>query len=1378
MKLLSCHIDNFGTFHDFDMKFADGLNVILQDNGWGKTTLAAFLKAMLYGFDSRRTRDITENERRRYIPWQGGRYGGTLDFEVGGKQYRIQRTFGEVPRNDRCRVTELATGLPCSQMGDNVGEWLFHLDAAAFQRSVYIPSSSADSASGQSGLHARLNALVSEVNDVSKFDAAMAQLEQRRKFYEKTGNRGEIAEISRQIAECQQEKRRCESMISEIARIRDRILELDEQLKLTEGKIADCRRETEKADAAKQKIQAALNIYADMQKQLDDLETKIRELVSSIGSEFPDEKMLADVDRQLNICRQLKERIDQNTHALEAAQKTLSSIKENYNGTIPHVKAVAALRSSAAEAQRCKDALSVHKSKAVVGQGMNARLHNYIAQQPNYLEECNVLLAAWPSMDALQKSIHEQELRIPYEEKLWQDQNQKYKELAGRVDACEKAAGQQPDRRKMSFSDAHRILSEEEESSQQLKNDRLILDRDPDRFERESLDDQFRGNTPSDIEIKELSAEIDGCARLRVEIAQTESDLRGETQKHETLCAEFETLKRNRDNAVVEEPIKPKTQKVMGAVFLIAVLIAVVLAFVQETMMIPLLGTAGILGIVAVALLVIYRKKLADYNAQMTLLAQQRSEEETLCKKAEESCSAQRNVCLDMEACLTSQRTAFERMQQKNDEYLRRWFPEILPGDERRHFDILAARLIRWKELNTVHERRKQAETELAERQRRIDSAIEQVCTYYPELRNLSLHDAIVRLSRMDADAETTKRELAEARSSLLKFILDSSRKMPIPEGDGIVCNKTELARVRELIHDKNTLLTVVKTINLLNARTSDVVRKIKAEIKEHSAQLQAYFLRMEACLLPLDLRIDSIRDLSVGIDQLRRILVNYQQYADTIAAQKTREAELENRLRDAEGNLNRQLNESGIHCDADALEIRLEQAESDGRNAEKLLWDIQRMDKELKNDAESMENTRRRIHASLHPFMKDSRETPENTLHRLRESSAAIGNLRSERQALREQMKKFASEHGIDPSIHQTTTSDRQSVPNEQNRALILLQQGRDALIQEKAQCNERIRQINLSLERYPVVEQNLKLLYAKRQAAAANLFAVQRTMQLLKSAKDSLAVQYLGHIEGYFNVYLHVWLGTDALTGKIDTDFHVTLHEGDIGHLAEGYSTGYCDVIDMCMRMALIRTLFDKEKPFVIMDDPFVNLDASRLANALGFIRTFAEDYQLIYFACHSVRTFDAIAPATMPILPKLSAAVRPEVRKQPSAAGKTVQKATYSVIPGRTGIIPIGAQKRITNNIFTLRFEPEDTNDTAEKQYEVFFIDEKERILSDRQIIESAFAQLTPASVRFCLNTREDSGKLYSLIVRDTAQPENEIIRKFTYESAISFAAEFDF
>lgn len=63
MKLVSLHIDNFGKFNNFDLDFNDGLNQFVKDNGWGKSTLTAFIKVMFYGFDNSAKRDFTKMRR-------------------------------------------------------------------------------------------------------------------------------------------------------------------------------------------------------------------------------------------------------------------------------------------------------------------------------------------------------------------------------------------------------------------------------------------------------------------------------------------------------------------------------------------------------------------------------------------------------------------------------------------------------------------------------------------------------------------------------------------------------------------------------------------------------------------------------------------------------------------------------------------------------------------------------------------------------------------------------------------------------------------------------------------------------------------------------------------------------------------------------------------------------------------------------------------------------------------------------------------------------------------------------------------------------------------------------------------------------------------
>ena len=94
MKIIKCHVINFGTLSNKDYSFKEGMNSILNENGEGKSTLAAFIRVMFFGFYGDGKRKAEENERLKYYPWQGGIYGGNLVFEAGGREYRLERTFG------------------------------------------------------------------------------------------------------------------------------------------------------------------------------------------------------------------------------------------------------------------------------------------------------------------------------------------------------------------------------------------------------------------------------------------------------------------------------------------------------------------------------------------------------------------------------------------------------------------------------------------------------------------------------------------------------------------------------------------------------------------------------------------------------------------------------------------------------------------------------------------------------------------------------------------------------------------------------------------------------------------------------------------------------------------------------------------------------------------------------------------------------------------------------------------------------------------------------------------------------------------------------------------------------------------------------------
>ncbi len=119
MRLISCHIENFGKLSDFSCEFSGGLNIICEDNGWGKSTFAAFIRAMFYGLDGDRKKNLLENERKKYRPWQGGVFGGQLVFEIKGKQYEVSRIFHDREQADEFELRDVKTNLPSGDYSKN-----------------------------------------------------------------------------------------------------------------------------------------------------------------------------------------------------------------------------------------------------------------------------------------------------------------------------------------------------------------------------------------------------------------------------------------------------------------------------------------------------------------------------------------------------------------------------------------------------------------------------------------------------------------------------------------------------------------------------------------------------------------------------------------------------------------------------------------------------------------------------------------------------------------------------------------------------------------------------------------------------------------------------------------------------------------------------------------------------------------------------------------------------------------------------------------------------------------------------------------------------------------------------------------------------------
>ena len=163
---------------------------------------------------------------------------------------------------------------------------------------------------------------------------------------------------------------------------------------------------------------------------------------------------------------------------------------------------------------------------------------------------------------------------------------------------------------------------------------------------------------------------------------------------------------------------------------------------------------------------------------------------------------------------------------------------------------------------------------------------------------------------------------------------------------------------------------------------------------------------------------------------------------------------------------------------------------------------------------------------------------------------------------------------------------------------------------------------------KRYEEFAESLSDLLDKKEVLSNNLETYKKehettlkTIEFLKRADDNLKTKYRAPLQDSLNKYLALIDGGKT-HAKIDIDLLVTIEE-KVGTVdTEYYSKGYQNLFEICKRFALTDVLFTGEKPFIILDDPFYNLDDEKLKNALDLIKKLSEEYQIIYFICHESR------------------------------------------------------------------------------------------------------------------------------------------------------------
>lgn len=283
MNIKNVHIGNFGKLKEYSLNFDNGLNILYGNNEDGKSTIMAFIKLMFYG-NPGRSSDLSKNFRKKYLPWDGSKMSGSIEFEHNGITYRLEKIFGASNASDKISLWNKTTGEKENIAGGtDIGQRFFGLGAAAFEKSVFIgqAGSMADTSDKEDEITQRLLNLVSTGDESvshkkveNRLQSAMEQLKSKSgkigildKQYQELNRLSEARSIALEEEEQKKklEKRRAE-MEMQLQELEERYQ--DEQSQYDLQKTLGNLRALEKLIEKKQSLDLLIADYENKKKQL------------------------------------------------------------------------------------------------------------------------------------------------------------------------------------------------------------------------------------------------------------------------------------------------------------------------------------------------------------------------------------------------------------------------------------------------------------------------------------------------------------------------------------------------------------------------------------------------------------------------------------------------------------------------------------------------------------------------------------------------------------------------------------------------------------------------------------------------------------------------------------------------------------------------------------------------------------------------------------------------------------------------------------------------------------------------------------------------------------------------------------------------------
>lgn len=195
----------FGGLERATLTFNDGLTVICAPNESGKSTWAAFLKAMFYGVDTKERDKVGYlADKNRYQPWSGAPMSGEIQLDWNGRDITIRRTSTRTAPMQQFEAVYTASGDPVPGLtGANVGQQLLGVSKEVFVRSALVGQNAA-AVTSNNDLESRVAALATSGEEEISATATQRTLKDWRNRRRSNRSNGLIPELEGELRSVEQ----------------------------------------------------------------------------------------------------------------------------------------------------------------------------------------------------------------------------------------------------------------------------------------------------------------------------------------------------------------------------------------------------------------------------------------------------------------------------------------------------------------------------------------------------------------------------------------------------------------------------------------------------------------------------------------------------------------------------------------------------------------------------------------------------------------------------------------------------------------------------------------------------------------------------------------------------------------------------------------------------------------------------------------------------------------------------------------------------------------------------------------------------------------------------------------------------------------------